>query len=39
MKSVGKTGGIWRKDKEDVLISNVNIDGKNICKYEKNCDA
>ena len=38
-KGVGETVRIWWKDKEKVLICNVNIDGRNICKYENNCGA
>ena len=33
-KSVGETGGIWWKDKEETFVSNVDLDGRNICKYE-----
>ena len=35
-KNVKETGGMWWKDKEEALESNVNIDGRNICKYENN---
>ena len=35
-KGVGETGGIWWKDKADALASNVNIEGRNISKYENN---
>ena len=38
-KDVGETSGIWWKDKEEVLVNNVNIEGRNICKYENNCGA
>ena len=38
-KGVGKTGGMWWKDKEESLVSNVVIDGKNIYKYENNDSA
>ena len=38
-KGIGKTGGIWWKDKGEALVSNVNIDGRNICKYENNTGA
>ena len=33
-RDVGDTSGIWWKDKEEALVSNVDIDGRNICKYE-----
>ena len=33
-KDVGETCGIWWKDKEEALVSNMNIDGWNIRKYE-----
>ena len=33
-KSVGETSGIWWKNKKEDLISNVDIDDRNICKYE-----
>ena len=35
-KGVGETGGISWKDKEEVLECEVNIDGRNTCKYENN---
>ena len=35
-KGVDETGGVWWKDKGKVLVSAVNIDGRNICKYGKN---
>ena len=38
-KGVGETDGIWWKDKEETLVSHVNIDGRNICKYENNRGA
>ena len=38
-KNIRETGGIWWKDKEEALVSNVDIDGWNICKYENNSGA
>ena len=38
-KGIGKTGGIWWKDMEEALVSSVNVDSRNICKYENNSDA
>ena len=38
-RNVGEASGIWWKDKEETLVSNVDIDGRNICKYENNCSA
>ena len=38
-KGVGETGVIWWKDKEEVLESDVNIDGRNIWKYGNNFGA
>ena len=30
-EGVGENGGVWWKDKGEVLVSDVNIDGGNIC--------
>ena len=35
-KDVSETSRIWWKDKEDVFVSDVNIEGRNISKYENN---
>ena len=37
-KGVGKTGGIWWKDKKDALVSKLDIDGRNIYKYENDSE-
>ena len=38
-KGIGETGRIWWKDKEGALVSNVDINGRNICKYKNNSGA
>ena len=38
-EGVNKTGRILWKDKDEVLVSDVNIDGGNIWKYENNSGA
>ncbi len=38
-KGVGKKDGICWNDKEETLVSSVDIDGRNICKYEINSGA
>ena len=38
-RGVGEASGIWWKDKKKVLVSNMNIDGRNVCKYENNFGA
>ena len=38
-KDVGETVEIWWKEKEEPLVSDKNIDGRNICKYENNSGA
>ena len=35
-KGVGEIGGIRWKDKGEALACDVNIDDRNICKYENN---
>ena len=35
-KGVGEIGGKWWKDKDEVLVSDVDIDDRNLCKYENN---
>ena len=38
-KDVGETSGIWWKDKEEAIVSNVDLDVRNIGKYENNNGA
>ena len=38
-KGVGKKDGICWNDKEETLVSSVDRDGRNICKYEINSGA
>ena len=38
-KDVGETGGVWWKDKDEYLVSNVNLDGKHIRIYKNNSGA
>ena len=38
-KGVDETSGIRWNDKEEDLISHVNMDGRNICKHENNSGA
>ena len=38
-KGVDEASGIWWKDKNKALVSNVDIDGRNICKYKNIIDA
>ena len=35
-ESIGETGEIWWKDKEEVLVNDGNINDRNIWKYENN---